>query len=86
MAWRPSSKQWLAFIVTAVFAVLSLLAGSYLMGTLLLVAAAVLVWLLQPRGKPENMVVRSVTCSKCGAPAEPHWARCPKCGEPLVKS
>jgi hypothetical protein len=85
MAWRPTSKQWMAFSVTAVFGVLSLLAGSYVVGSLLFVAAAGLVWRLQPRGKPENMVVRSVTCSKCGAAAEPHWARCPKCGESIKK-
>jgi hypothetical protein len=85
MGWRPTSKQWMAFLAIAVFAVLSFLAGSYLMGSLLLAAAVAAAWLLQPRGKPENMVVRSVTCAKCGAPAEPHWARCPKCGETIQK-
>ena len=85
MAWRPTSKQWIAFIPAAIFGVLSLMSGSYVVGILLFVVAGVLVWQLQPRGKPENMVVKSVTCAKCAAPVEPHWARCPKCGEAIRK-
>ncbi|HWD00047.1 MAG TPA: hypothetical protein VG456_24980 [Candidatus Sulfopaludibacter sp.] len=64
----------------AIFAVLSLLAGAYIVAICLFLVAGALMWLLQPKGKPENMTVRSVRCGDCGAIGEPHWARCPKCG------
>jgi hypothetical protein len=80
MAWRPTAKQWMAFWPAAIFGVLSLMAGNWITGILLFLAAGVLIWQLQPRGKPENIVVKSVKCGDCGTIGEPHWARCPKCG------
>lgn len=67
--------------------VLSLLAGMWLMGGLLLGVGGVLVWKLDSRGrKPENAVVKSAVCRHCGHINEPHWARCAKCNAADWKS
>ena len=81
MAWRPNRNQWLAIWPAAIFGVLSLISGAWVVGLLLLLLGGVLVWQLDSHGRrPENIVIKSVRCGDCGTIGEPHWARCPKCG------
>jgi hypothetical protein len=68
---------WVGGILTA----LSLAAAMWLSAGIFAVLAGVAWKKFDTSGrKPENAVVKSVTCGNCGTIGEPHWAKCPKCG------
>ena len=74
-------NQKRVLLVGGVLTMLSLVAAMWTSATMLAILTGVAWWWLASRGrKPENAVVKSVRCAKCGAIGEPHWAKCPRCG------
>jgi len=68
---------WVGGILTA----LTFIAAMWASAAILAILTGVAWWRFDTRGrKPENVVVKSVRCAKCGAIGEPHWAKCPRCG------
>jgi hypothetical protein len=79
--WRPNQKQWLVIWPVVLIGGLSFAAGMTLVGLVVLLVGAGLVWQFDPRGRrPDNPVVKSAKCKHCGQVGEPHWARCSRCG------
>ena len=77
-------NQKLVLWIGGILTLLSLAAASWWSAAILAVLSAVAVWKLDTRGKrPENVVIKSLNCPACGAICEPHWAKCPKCGQGL---
>ena len=74
-------NQKRVLLVGGVLTMLSLIAAMWTSATILAILTGVAWWWLASRGrKPENAVVKSVRCAKCGAIGEPHWAKCSRCG------
>jgi hypothetical protein len=74
-------NQKRVLLVGGILTLLSLIAAMWTSATILAIVTGVTWWWFDSRGrKPENAVVKSVRCAKCGAIGEPHWAKCSRCG------
>jgi len=74
-------NQWLVVLFGGILVLLSLAATMWWSAGIIAILTGVAWKQFDTRGRrPDNPVVRSVTCKQCGAVGEPHWAKCAKCG------